>query len=69
MVLTSLNNHTLVAEDTLNDSITDKDFIVSSVIGSPDINKFSGELLYIDNRTATSFTDEQLVTLRAILKL
>tara|TARA_E500000318_G_scaffold12260_1_gene11220 strand:- start:2991 stop:4940 length:1950 start_codon:yes stop_codon:yes gene_type:complete len=69
MVLTSLNNHTLVAEDTLNDSITDKDFVVSSVTGSPDINKFSGELLYIDNRTATSFTDEQLVTLRAILKL
>ena len=69
MILSSLNNHTLAALDTLNDSNTDKDFVVSSVTGSPDINKFSGDLLYIDNRTATSFTDEQLVTLRAILKL
>ena len=57
------------ATDTLNDANTASDFVVSSVDATPDINKFSGDLLYIDNRTATSFTDEQLVTLRAIIKL
>ena len=69
MLLTSLNNHTLAIGDKLRNSSTATDFTVQTVNAVPDINKFSGDLLFIDNRTSVSFTDEQLVTLRTILKL
>ena len=69
MLLTNLNNHTLTASDVLTDSATATDFTVQSIDKSPDINKFSGDLLFIDNRTAVSFTEEQLVTFRTILRL
>ena len=68
-LLTSLNNHTLAVSDVLTDPSTASDFSVQVVNATPDINKFSGDLLFIDNRTSVSFTDEQLVTLRTILKL
>ena len=68
-LLTSLNNHTLASSDVLTDVSTASDFTVQTVNATPDINKFSGDLLFIDNRTSVSFTDEQLVTLRTILKL
>lgn len=68
-LLTSLNNHTIVAGNVLNDPLTDSDFTVISVDRAPTINKFSGDLLYIDNRTSISYSDEQLVTLRTILRL
>jgi len=68
MVLTSLNNHTLSASDVLV-SPSENEFTVSSVNESPTINKFSGEMLFIDNRTAVTFSNEQLVTFRTILRL
>ena len=68
MLLTNLNNHTLVATDILV-SPSGNEFTVSSINSSPDINKFSGEMLFIDNRTAVTFSDEQLVTFRTILRL
>ena len=68
MLLTSLNNHTLAISDILV-SPTGNEFTVSSINSSPDINKFSGEMLFIDNRTAVTFSDEQLVTFRTILRL
>ena len=69
MLLTGLNNHTLAASDVLVSDPGENLFTVSSVDESPDINKFSGEILFIDNRTAVSFSDEQLVTFRTILRL
>ena len=68
MVLTSLNNHTLSASDVLV-SPSENEFTVSSVNEEPTINKFSGEMLFIDNRTAVTFSNEQLVTFRTILRL
>ena len=68
MLLTSLNNHTLAISDILV-SPTGNEFTVSSINLSPNINKFSGEMLFIDNRTAVTFSDEQLITFRTILRL
>jgi len=68
LALTSLNNHTLTTSDVL---VTpgSVEFTVSSINAQPDINKFSGDLLFIDNRTAVTFTDDQLLTFRTILRL
>jgi len=68
ILLTNLNNHTLSVSDVL---VTPggREFTVSSIDGQPDINKSSGDLLFIDNRTAVTFTDDQLVTFRTILRL
>jgi hypothetical protein len=68
-LLTSLDNFTLTAGTVLNDPITDSNFTVSVVDRLPTINKFSGDLLYIDNRTSISYSDSQLVTLRTVLRL
>lgn len=68
-LVTSLNNYALQETDVLYDPNTASSFTVLSVNASPTINKFSGDLLYIDNRTSVSYTDDQLVTLRTILKL
>ena len=69
MLLTSLNTHTLATSDVLVSVGNENLFTVSSINESPDINKFSGEILFIDNRTAVTFSDEQLVTFRTILRL
>lgn len=69
VLLTSLNNYAITAGDVLTEPNTISTFTVSSVDAQPTINKFSGDLLYIDNRTSVSYSDEQLVTLRTILKL
>ena len=45
MLLTSLNNHTLAASDVLVSVENENLFTVSSIDKSPDINKFSGEIL------------------------
>jgi len=68
MLLSSLNNHTLSSSDVLV-SPSENEFTINSINDSPDINKFSGELLFIDNRTAVTFSNEQLVTFRTILRL
>lgn len=68
-LLTSIDNFTLTAGTVLNDPITDSNFTVTSVDRLPTINKFSGDLLYIDNRTSISYSDSQLVTLRTVLRL
>lgn len=68
-VINTLNNYSPVPGTVLNDPITDSNFVVLTVDKQPTINKFSGDLLYIDNRTSVSYSDEQLVTLRTILRL
>ncbi len=69
MLLNSSNNYQLSAGDVLNDPITDSNFTVQSIDRSPTINKFSGDMLFIDNRTSVSYSDNQIVTLRTVLKL
>lgn len=69
MLLNSSNNYQLAAGDVLNDPITDSNFTVQSIDRSPTINKFSGDMLFIDNRTSVSYSDNQIVTLRTVLKL
>lgn len=69
ILLTSLDNFTLTTGTVLNDPLTDSDFTVTSVDSLPTINKLSGDLLYVDNRTSISYSDNQLVTLRTVLRL
>jgi hypothetical protein len=69
LLLSNLNNHELEANDVLTDVTTNLNYVVVSVDKTPDINKFSGDLLFIDNRTSVSYNDQQLVTLRTVIKL
>lgn len=62
------NNYNVQA-DTVLLSESLNSYRVIAVDEEPDINKFSGELLYIDNRTTVSYSDQQLVTLRTIIQL
>lgn len=69
VILTSLNNYTLTGSEILKTPDNTDTFTINAINKSPDINKFSGEMLFIDNRTAVTFSDEQLVTFRTILRL
>ena len=69
ILLSSSNNYTIVASDVLNNPLTNINYTVGSINKYPTINKFSGDLLYIDNRTSISYSDEQLVKLRTVIKL
>lgn len=69
VLLNNLNNHDIVANTVFYESNTGTSFTVSSVDAHPTINKFSGDLLFIDNRTSVSYSDQQLVTLRTTLSI
>jgi hypothetical protein len=69
LLIQDKNNHDIVIGDILTDETSDLDYTVVTIDKNPDINKFSGDLLYIDNRTAVSYSAQQLVTLRTIIKL
>jgi len=69
ILVVDLNNHNLVAGDILTDENTAATYTVASLDQVPDIDVFSGDLLYIDNRTSVSHSDQQLVTLRTIIRL
>ena len=42
--------------------------LMISSVTNPDIDKYSGDMLYIDNRAAFYQTEDQTVTLQTILK-
>jgi len=63
------NNHDVSTGDILTDEASDLDYTITDLTISPTINKFSGDLLYIDNRTSVSYSEQQLVTLRTVIKL
>ena len=63
------NNHDVSTGDVLTDETTDLNYTITDLTISPTINKFSGDLLYIDNRTSVSYSEQQLVTLRTVIKL
>ena len=69
ILLTNLNNFLLTNGSVLYDQNTDSSFRVETIDNYPSINKFSGDLLFIDNRTSVSYSDQQLVTLRTIITL
>lgn len=68
LVLTNMNRYNLDAGTLLYDAITDITYIVQSIDQTPSINKLSGDLLYIDNRTSVAYNENQLVTLRTVIK-
>lgn len=68
VLLVNKNNHTLSVLDSFYEEATATSFDVSTVDAEPNINKFSGDLLFIDNRTSVSYSDQQLVTLRTIIQ-
>jgi len=63
------DTHELAVGDVLLDTITDTEYTIDTINAEPTINKFSGDMLYIDNRTAVSYSAQQLVTLRTVIKL
>jgi hypothetical protein len=69
LLIQDKNNHDIGVGDILTDETSDLDYTVASINKNPDINKFSGDMLYIDNRTAVSHSAQQLVTLRTVIKL
>jgi len=69
VIIKNLNNFDIGAGNVLYDPITNSNFTVVSVDEEPTINKFSGDLLFIDNKTEVSSSDQQTVTLKTTLKL
>ena len=69
ILITNLNNYSLSAGNVLYDSNTDSAYTIESIDYYPSINKFTGDMLFIDNRTTVSYSDQQLVTLRTVIKL
>lgn len=69
VLLLSINNKSLLKNDILIDLDTDTVFTITSLDASPTINKFSGEILFIDNKTKISYSDQQVVTLKTVIKL
>ena len=69
VLITNLNNYSLLEDDILNDPDTNSDFTIETIDRFPTINKFTGDMLFIDNRTKVSYSDQQLVTLRTVIKL
>lgn len=69
LLISSRNNHQLVSGDILVATITNTLHTIDSIDATPDINKFTGDLIYIDNRTSVSFSDQQLVALRTTIQL
>ena len=69
LLLQNKNNYPLLVGSILTDKTSNLNYAVTVINKTPDINKFSGDLLFIDNRTAVSYSEQQLVTLRTVLKL
>jgi len=65
MLVQSLNGSVPTAADTYQ--LNGNSFSVTLVI-NPTINKFSGEMLYIDNKLAFTPSDEQFVVVRSFIR-
>ena len=66
-VLQSLDGSVVLPGDTLYTEDLSNNFIVTAVT-NPSINKFSGEMLYIDNKLAFTPSDQQFVVFRTFIK-
>lgn len=67
-VLLNNKNNVNLANSNVLVSAALTNYTVQNIDRVPDINKFSGDMLYIDNRTSVSYSDSQLVTLRTIIQ-
>ena len=67
--MVSKNNYAITTADSLYNRDYALTYSISSVDLLPTINKFSGDMIYIDNRTKISYSDQQLVTIRTVIKL
>jgi hypothetical protein len=66
ILVSSLDETTPVIGDTLSDS-GGASFTVTGV-SNPDVDKYSGELIYIDNRKAFTTTEDQSVSLNTVIR-
>lgn len=69
VLLIDKNNYGLTTSYQLYEANTATTYSITSIDESPDINKFTGDFLFVDNRTSVSYSDQQLVTLRTTIKL
>jgi len=69
ILVNDLSNFLLTTGNSFYDANTASNFDILTIDKYPDINKFSGELFFIDNRTQVTYSDEQLVTFRTTIKL
>lgn len=68
LLIVNKNNYPLSDLDILYDATSATQYDITSIDALPNINKFSGDLIYIDNRTSISYSDQQLVTLRTTIQ-
>lgn len=68
VLLNPRDNYNLTQGDSLINS-ANTTYTVSVINQTPDINKLSGDLLYINNKTPVTYSTQQEITLRTVLKL
>jgi len=66
ILVSSLDETTPIIGDTISAS-TGNSFVVTGVT-NPDVDKYSGELIYIDNRRAFTTTEDQSVSLNTVIR-
>lgn len=49
------------------ESVSNTVYTLDTIDAEPDVDIFSGDILYIDNRTSVSYSEQQLVTLRTVI--
>ena len=69
VLLTNKNNYTLAKNDVLTDNVTSLSYTIASIDKNPDINKFSGDLVFINNRTSVNYNSQQAVALKSVIKV
>jgi hypothetical protein len=69
ILVLSKNNYTLTTSSSFYKRSIDTTFTISAVNAVPTINKFSGDMIFIDNRTKISYSDQQLISIRTVIKL
>ena len=67
MLIQSLDGSEVAVNDELFNSDSSNSFLVTSV-SNPTVNKFSGNMLYIDNKLAFTPSDQQFVVFRTFIK-
>lgn len=69
VLVLSKNNYALAEDEILVNTSTEDEFTVQAIDETPDINKFTGDLIFVDNRTSISYSDQQLIALRTTIQL
>ena len=68
-LLQSVDNHTPSVGDVFVNVTPNKTgLFITTALTNPTVDKYSGDLLFIDNKEAFTPSDEQTVALRTIIK-